>query len=535
MMSAMMKSCPATVRVCLKSCSSRRKEAHDCRTGYGVPSENEPPHAGCYGLVAVLRLALRSVLLLLSLTCCLAGMAANEVPPATASAPAGQATLPEHPSVMTADELLRQPRLITADGKALADAWKLWQPEWTPARVSMKPTSAGLLIDASKADFAVGGVVQTVAGIHGGSAYAVSAQCELSSVPQPYQAVLVRIEWLKDGRALHPAGVLARGPHLQGNKARFDDVFIAPAEADGARVSLEAKWLRGGSILWKEASLLPTSPPPPRKVKVGTVYLRPRISTPARNLDLWCEQIDAAGKLGLDIVCLSEAILQVGTQAKVSELAEPIPGPSTQRLGKAARANHLWVVAGLLERDGNQLFNTAVLLDRNGRLAGKYRKVHLPREEWKKGITPGNEYPVFQTDFGTIGIQICYDYFFPETAESLALAGAEIVFAPTWGTTFADQDGRAEGQTIFRVRARDNGIYLVPSVYDGDSLVIDPLGRILASSGGKTGVFWAEIDLSQREPLWWVGHWRSIGPRHRMPQTYGRLTGVPGEVPPPWP
>ena len=78
-------------------------------------------------------------------------------------------------------------------------------------------------------------------------------------------------------------------------------------------------------------------------------------------------------------------------------------------------------------------------------------------------------------------------------------------------------------ETTFRVRARDNGIYLVPSVYDGNSLVIDPMGRILASNEGREGVAWAEIDLSRRERLRWVDHWRSIGPRHRMPGTYGPL------------
>ncbi|UCG60064.1 MAG: carbon-nitrogen hydrolase family protein, partial [Phycisphaerales bacterium] len=149
---------------------------------------------------------------------------------------------------------------------------------------------------------------------------------------------------------------------------------------------------------------------------------------------------------------------------------------------------------------------------------------HLPREEWKNGVRPGHEYPVFETDFGKVAIQICYDWFFPEPATIFALAGAEIIFAPTWGNTLPDEGGRVDGESVFRVRARDNGVYMVPSVYDGNSMVIDPMGRILASNRGKTGVFWAEVDLNKREPLWWVGHWRSIGPRHRMPDTYGPLT-----------
>jgi len=312
----------------------------------------------------------------------------------------------------------------------------------------------------------------------------------------------------------------------EGELARFDDVLVAPDNADGARLSLEVKWPQGGSVLWKEVSMRPEPVPGPRKVKVGTVYLRPKNSTPEKNLTLWCGQVDAAGKLGLDIVCLGETITAVGTSATIEERAQPIPGPVSERLADAARRNRIWVVAGLTERVGDVVYNTAVLLDRQGRLAGKYRKVHLPREEWKQGVRPGHEYPVFETDFGKVAIQICYDWFFPEAAEMFALQGAEIIFAPTWGNTLPDEDGQVNGETTFRVRARDNGVYMVPSVYGGNSLVIDPMGKILASNEGREGVFWAEIDLNNRECLEWVGHWRSIGPRHRMPQTYHPLSEV---------
>ena len=330
-----------------------------------------------------------------------------------------------------------------------------------------------------------------------------------------------------DGKRLHPAGWLVRGPVVKGNAAQFEDVLVAPEDADGARLALEVKWLRGGSVVWKEVSMRQTPAPGPRKVKVGTVFLRPRNSTPEKNLKLWCDQVDAAGKLGLDIVCLGETITAVGTSASIEERARPIPGPVSNVLAEAAKRNNIWVVAGLTERVGDVVYNTAVLLDRQGRLAGKYRKVHLPREEWKQGVRPGHEYPVFETDFGKVAIQICYDWFFPEAAALFALQGAEIIFAPTWGNTLPDEGGRVDGESTFRVRARDNGVYMVPSVYDGNSMVIDPMGRILASNEGKQGVFWAQIDLNNRERLRWVGHWRSIGPRHRMPHTYDSLTKAP--------
>jgi len=425
-----------------------------------------------------------------------------------------------------AQELVSNPTFEAGQTATVPTGWSVWGPEWEKAACRVQAAAGGgLLVDGAD-PFAVGGVTQDVKGIEGGKAYAVKAVCQLRDVPAPYHSLSVRVSWMGGGKLLHPAGMLVRGPTVENSIAKFDDVLIAPENADSARLSLEVKWPRGGLVLWKSVSMQPAPTPEPRKVKVGTVYLRPRNSTPEKNLKLWCEQIDAAGKLGLDIVCLGEAITSVGTSATLKDLAEPIPGPVSEALAEVAKRNKIWVVAGLTELDGEIVYNTAVLLDRSGEIVGKYRKVHLPREEWTKGVRPGNEYPVFETDFGKVAIQICYDWFFPEAAEIFALQGAEIIFAPTWGNTLPDKDDCVDGESTFRVRARDNGVYMVPSVYDGNSLVIDPMGRILASNEGKEGVFWAEIDLNKRELLDWVGHWRSIGPRHRMPQTYEALTKI---------
>ena len=426
-----------------------------------------------------------------------------------------------------AKELVSNPRFQATITQEFPSGWSVWEPVWEKAACRVRKITGGGITVSGSDPYAVGGVYQHIVGIEGGKAYAVRAVCELRDVPAPYHSLVVRVSWTRSGKLLHPAGMLVRGRVLAGGIASFEDVLVAPESADGARLSLEVKWPGGGSVIWKQVSLRVTSRPGPRKVKVGTVYLRPRNSTPENNLKLWCEQIDAAGKLGLDIVCLGEAMTMVGTGCSVKDCAEPMPGPATRQLADAARRNRIWVVAGLTEQVGDVVYNTAVLLDRRGRIAGKYRKVHLPREEWKQGVRPGNVYPVFETDFGKVAIQICYDWFFPEPAAIFALKGAEIIFAPTWGNTLPDEAGRVNGESVFRVRARDNGLYMVPSVYSGNSLVIDPMGRILACSGGKEGVFWAEIDLNARESLEWVGYWRSIGPRHRMVESYGPLLNAP--------
>jgi predicted amidohydrolase len=423
-------------------------------------------------------------------------------------------------------ELVSNPTFEAGQTATVPTGWSVCGPEWEKAACRVRASASGGFVVDGNDPYAVGGVVQDIKDIKGGQAYAIKSVCLLRDFPAPYYSLSVRVNWMHGGKLLHPAGMLVHGPTIENGIATFDDVLIAPENADSAHLSLEVKWPRGGLVLWKSVSMQPALPPQPRKVKVGTVYLRPRNSTPEKNLKLWCEQIDAAGKLGLDIVCLGEAILAVGTSATLKDRAQPIPGPISEVLAEAARRNKIWVVAGLTELDGDIVYNTAVLLNRSGEIAGKYRKVHLPREEWTKGVRPGNEYPVFETEFGKVAIQICYDWFFPEAAEIFALQGAEIIFAPTWGNTLPDEEGKVDGESTFRVRARDNGVYMVPSVYDGNSLVIDPMGRILASNEGKEGIFWAEIDLNKRELLDWVGHWRSIGPRHRMPQTYKTLTKI---------
>lgn len=420
---------------------------------------------------------------------------------------------------------------FTAAGEGgLPAGWNAWRPVWDHAACTVRMADGGLRVESPQEPFGVGGVIQSVSSIRGGQAYRVQAQAELKAIVAPLRSVMIRLHWTRAGKALTPHGWMVHGPVMSGPLAAFDDVLVAPAEADGANLHLEVKWPQGGSVLWRRANLVPCPAPAQRKVRLGAVYLKPQNSTPEKNLELWCEQVDAAGKLRLDAVCLGEAILQVGTSKNQRDLAEPVPGPTTERLSAAARRNKLWVVAGLYEREGQRVYNTAILLDREGRLAGKYRKTHLPRQEWLDGVTPGLEYPVFQTDFGPVAIQICYDWFFPEVAEAFALGGAKVLFAPTWGTTFKDEDGRAEGETVFRVRARDNGLTLVACVYDGSTLVIDQMGRVLASKKEQPGIAWAEVDLASREPLFWVGNWREVGPPDRMPETLGPLT-APAALP----
>jgi len=156
-----------------------------------------------------------------------------------------------------------------------------------------------------------------------------------------------------------------------------------------------------------------------------------------------------------------------------------------------AKKYNLYVVAGLLEKKGEVVYNTSVLIDRSGRLAGKYRKISLPKEEINGGISPGDSLPVFETDFGRIGMMICWDVAFPETARRLARQGAEIIFLPIWGGNV----------TLTRARAIENQVYLVSSSYDMTTAVFDQEGEVMKEATKDEPVIVVEVDLNKQK-LW---------------------------------
>jgi predicted amidohydrolase len=167
-------------------------------------------------------------------------------------------------------------------------------------------------------------------------------------------------------------------------------------------------------------------------------------------------------------------------------------------LAQVARAKKAYIVAGIFEREGAAIYNTAVLIDRAGKLLGKYRKVYLPREEIEGGLTPGNDYPVFRTDFGKVGMMICWDVQYADPARALALRGAEMILMPIWGGN----------ETLGKARAIENRVFLVSSGYDYPTYIMDPDGELLAIAREQGTVAVATIDLNRRYLESWLGDMR---------------------------
>lgn len=216
------------------------------------------------------------------------------------------------------------------------------------------------------------------------------------------------------------------------------------------------------------------------------------------NLDRLSDSVRRAGRAGCDAVVLTEDSLGLhkwlaAHEPAVSEILSVAVERMLTRLGAVAAEQHLYLAccSDALEADGG-LYNTAFLLGRDGRELGRYHKVNLPYSEL--GLRRrGQRFPVFPTpDLGGVGLLICYDMVFPEAIRCLALEGADVVLVPTMGTASM---GSAElGRAAFRVRAADNLTYLVVAYRGAGSMVISPLGEVLAEGKEGDEVVFADVD-----------------------------------------
>lgn len=299
----------------------------------------------------------------------------------------------------------------------------------------------------------------------------------------------------------------------------------APANAKSVRVELGLRWAKGARVRWASPQFIEVPPPSPKPVRLATTRIvPPPDSSVEKNTALMAEMLDKVAAENPDLVLFSENLVDRNVRRPLQENAQTIPGPLTDMLSEKARRHRMYIITTLHEVDAaGRYYNTAVLIDREGRVAGKYRKVHLTMGEADKGMLPGNDYPVFDTDFGRIGIMICWDNWFPETARILRLNGAEMIFLPIAG------DGvPGHWEAVSRTRAFDNGVYLISSatVSETPSAIINPAGEIVAQTTGASDYVVREINLHQEWRVRYlsvsqgVGEAKSLYIQERRPDTY---------------
>ena len=227
--------------------------------------------------------------------------------------------------------------------------------------------------------------------------------------------------------------------------------------------------------------------------------------------------LNRAAADGADLAALPEVWPRQGSAKQIREAAEPVPGPRTERLSEFAARHHVWVHGGsVLERDGEHIFNTSVLFDRSGELVASYRKIHLFDAD-PPGAVPSRESAVFsagdqvvtaETEFGRVGLSICYDLRFPELYRALVKAGAQVLAVPS---AFTERTGKDHWEVLLRARAIENLAYVVAPAQvgvhgrgrasHGHALVADPWGAVVAQVADGEGLAVAELDLDRQDRL----------------------------------
>lgn len=219
----------------------------------------------------------------------------------------------------------------------------------------------------------------------------------------------------------------------------------------------------------------------------------------------------------VDMVVLPEMFVCPYSKKAVAASAQPAGGESWQAMSEAAGKNHVYLVAGSMpELENGNIYNTAYIFDRNGRQIGRYRKMHMFDIDVKGAqayresdvVTPGNEVVVIDTEFGPIGIAICYDVRFPELFRLIAAKGAKAVVIPA---AFNRTTGPAHWELLMRARALDQEMYVLGCAAAGDwtaayngwghSIAVSPWGEVMEQLGEGPGLLVANLDFQYAEQV----------------------------------
>lgn len=272
------------------------------------------------------------------------------------------------------------------------------------------------------------------------------------------------------------------------------------------------------------------------KVKIAAVQMDPKIMKNSENLERMVIEIRTAAKNGANLIVFPECTLSgyvFSSREEAIPFMETIPGASTKRLDTCCKELGVYAVYGLLEKDGDKCYNAAALVGPKG-LIGKYRKIHLPFLGIDRFVDAGKEsFQVYETPIGNIGLHICYDCNFPESARTMALLKADIIALVTnW-----PQGRERIPKYVVNTRALENRVHVVAvdrvgnergAKFIGHSKIVNASGDTLAeASSDDEETIYAEVNLAQARQKHIVikaGEFEVDYIGDRRPELYGELT-----------
>ena len=279
--------------------------------------------------------------------------------------------------------------------------------------------------------------------------------------------------------------------------------------------------------------------PATEKVSMKIALIQQHASADKKdNLERGLAATRKAAADGANVICFAELAFepfypQVPASDGFADLAESIPGPTTDQFSKLAAELGIVIVLNLYERDGDKTYDSSPVIDADGKMLGVTRMIHITEYECfhEQGYySPGDTgAPVYETKHGKIGVAICYDRHYPEYMRAMAVAGAELVFIPQAGSVGEWPEGLYEAE--IRVAAFQNGYFTAlcnrvgaeeKLTFAGESFVCDPMGNVIARAGqGTDETLLCDVDLNQ------IGdsHARQLFMRDRRPDLYGQWLG----------
>ena len=410
-----------------------------------------------------------------------------------------------------------------------------WAPHPSAAPLTERNDDR-LAVAANATRTCVGGWQIVYSGVEPGREYRIRWSADFEGVEHARDRLRAKIYW--DDMSPDTSTVRTEWkyllPQIEGGRITFSRTLIAPTDAKHLTLRATFRWSTTGEAVWSMPDIealgsADTSGSTRVAVVTGTVTDRSRkFETIEDCVDLYHPLCEQAVADGAQLVCLPEIALQYGMPGHALDIAVPIDSADVRKFADLASSSGALILLGLFERDGDAIHNTAALFGPNG-LVGRYHKVHLAvGGESESGIMPGDGFPVFATNLGRIGCNICMDSSAAESSRSVGLGGAEFLLLPIMGDHRADRwtKGRPvfnEGRwkAIMRTRAMDTQVCMVVARNTSQgSCIIDRKGEILAWNEGDRPYIVADVPKSNEYRTWNGGCFTDVNWMQRRPHLY---------------